>query len=149
VELYSITARDVALTASTAKTVLQLRTPSTRRARLVEWSVSFQGTSGSETPVEVLLQRQTSAGTGTGFTPVRFDPAAPAALSSAAVNFTAEPGAGDVLEALRVTPNGGTIVVPFSVIREERPIVPVSSYVGIVCRASYATQVTAYLVFEE
>jgi hypothetical protein len=148
-ELYTITATDVPLSAGTAKTVLQLRTPSNRRARLVEWSVSFDGTVGSNTPVKVELMRQTSAGTGTGITPVAMDAASPAALCSAAGNHSAEPGYGNRLEVLRLTPNAGLVVIPFSVIREERPIVPTSSFVGIVCTAAQAVNVTAYIIFEE
>jgi len=60
----------VALVGGTAKTVVQVATPSTTDIEVIAWSVSFDGASGTAVPVICqLLDGDVAASTGTAFTP--------------------------------------------------------------------------------
>jgi hypothetical protein len=142
---YVAVADGVALTAATPKTVLQIATPSTIRARVCEVVVGFDGVTASDAPVLVELVRQTSAGTGTAVTPLPLDPAAPASLPTALKNHSAEPSGPTVLRAWRVTPAGGLFVVPF--IGDEQPVVGASGWLGVRCTAAVGVNANAQLVY--
>jgi len=65
---YTITTQtNVSLTAATAKTIAAVSTPSTRRARLVGFSVSFDSVTGTDNSVlcEIVRSDATTAGTAT------------------------------------------------------------------------------------
>jgi len=147
--LYLAHHRGQALAASTAKTLVQLVTPATCRARLAEFGVSFDGVTASNPPVAVDLIRQTTPGTATAFTPVPFDPAATAADTSANVNATVEPTAGSILGSWLVTPAGGLLVVQFPL--DDEPVVGASGYLGlrVTPGAAIAANATAYLRWRE
>lgn len=137
-----------ALSASATKTLVQLVTGSTRRARIIELGISFDGITAA-TPVKCDLLLQTSAGTMSAFTPVTELSDGPAAIATAQVNATAEPTAGSIMRSWYVTPFSGLFVVQFPLGRE--PTLGVSARIGL--RAITATGVTpnasAYVVFEE
>jgi hypothetical protein len=93
----------VALTASTAKTALQIVAPSNQRLKLTNFSVSFDGTTNTATPVQVRVLRQTTAGTMSAATVVLVEKELSETIqSSAQYNATAEPTAGDVLRQFTV-----------------------------------------------
>lgn len=142
---YVTSADAVALTAATAKTVLQIATPANLRARVTEISVGFDGVTASNPAVLVELVRQTTAGTATAQTPAPIDPAAPASLVSSLRNHTAEPGSGTVIKSWRLTPVGGLLVIPFY--GDEQPVVGISSWLGIRCTASAVVNVNANINF--
>lgn len=144
---YSVRVADQALAAATAETLLQLGTPSTRRAKLCEWGVSFDGITAVDEPVLVELLRQTTGGTASAATEVPQDQADPAALVVAQSAFTVEPTAGDVLEAHRVTPNGGLIVKTYALLEE--PVMNVSAYLGLRVTAPDVVNATAYFIWQE
>jgi len=127
--LYLAHLRQQALTAATAKTLIQLVTPATCRARVVEVGVSFRGVTATDPPVTIDLLRQTTAGTMTAFTPVLWDPAATAADCTAQNNATVEPTAGDILSSWEVTPVGGLFVVQYPL--DDEPVVGASGRVGL------------------
>ncbi len=104
------TEADTSLTAATAKTVVQITTPSSRRCKVKEVSVSFNSTTTSDAPVLVQLVTKTTAGTGTARTPIAEDQVDPAALVSATVNHSAEGTTGVVLREWRITPVGGALI---------------------------------------
>ena len=115
---YTITTQtNVSLTASTAKTIAAVSTPATRRAKLVGVSVSFDSVTATDGSVLVEIVRSdgTAAGTATSRTPVAIDSAETAALCSGFVNYTAgnEPTTLTVVDEKRITPVGGTLIVPF------------------------------------
>ena len=115
---YTITTQtNVSLVANTAKTVAAVSTPSTRRAKLVGVSVSFDSTTVTDGSVLVEIVRSdgTTAGTATSRTPVAIDAAEAAALCSGFVNYTAsnEPTTLTVIDEKRITPVGGTLIEPF------------------------------------
>lgn len=128
-DCYEATAQDVALSGGTAKTVLQLTTPSTIRARLSMMELSFDGVTAGNTPVLVQLLFQTSTGTGTSITPNPMDPGAPASLVTAVKDFSVEPTAGTVIRPFRITPYGGLWNYPWA--ESERPYMPISTRVAL------------------
>lgn len=104
--IYSVTSEGEEAV-SAAETILQLRGATTTKAKLRGFSVSFDGTSATAEPVIVRLLRQTTDGTASAATEVKYDPDAPAAACTAFHSFTAEPTAGDVLFTVHVHPQGG------------------------------------------
>lgn len=110
--LYCVTVDAIALTAATAKSVLELATGANDRARIVQWSVEFDGTSATATPVKVEVGRFSAAvTTATSFTPMKLDAAEGAAAITAKHTATAE-GAGtfDAGEIHRVPPTSGMVL---------------------------------------
>lgn len=148
-EEYTVKFTDNALSAATAKTVALLATPSTRRLKVKEVSVSFDGVTAANTPVLIELARYTADGTGTAYTPVKNDPAAPAALCSAKVNYSAEPtiDTANVVANWRITPNGGayTEQLPLG----DEPMCAVSSWIGIRATAAQTVNISGYIKFIE
>ena len=64
-DLFGIAATsNVALSAATAKTVVQILAPSNHRVKITGWGVYFDGVSATAVPARVRLIRQASAGTG-------------------------------------------------------------------------------------
>lgn len=145
--LYSVVSKDVALTAATTKTLLQVVAGSTKRLKLVEFGVSFDGVTASAVPVDVDLLRQTSAGTASAATVVKLDEAEPAAIFTAQATVTAEPTAGDVLASWQVTPNGGVLVVQYAEGRE--PVVAASGRLAIRALAAAGVNVSVYAIVAE
>jgi hypothetical protein len=99
---------EIALTAATAKTCLQLVAAANHRVKLLGWGCYFDGTSTTAEPVQVRVLRQTTAGTMSALTPFkRDDSIADTLLTTAQHTASAEPAASDVLEALEVHPQQG------------------------------------------
>jgi hypothetical protein len=137
-DLYTVKSASTALSASTTKTLLQIITPSSIRARLANLHVSFDGsTAGQAILVELLTQ--TTAGTSTATPAINpTDPAAPASLVTAGSNHSAEPTAGIVELTRFVRPDGGSIDIPFYA--ERMPTIPISGRLGV--RVTTAVGVT-------
>jgi hypothetical protein len=138
-----------ALAAAATETLIQIVTGSTRKAKIKEWGISFNGTDATDEPVLVELLRQSTAGTSSALTMVQNDPDDPAIIATALQDFSAEPTAGDVLWSEYITPAGGfdRVQLPLG----EEIVVDVSSRIGL--RVTTATGVTptaaAYIKFEE
>jgi hypothetical protein len=145
-DIYTASADAVALAAATAKTVLQIAAPATIRGRVRELQISLDGVTAANPPGLVELLTQSTAGTMTAVTPAPHDPAAPASLVTAAKNATAEPTAGTVIKAWRLTPVGGVLVLPFG-FEEERPVLAASGRIGVRCTFSAIVNVNASLTF--
>lgn len=100
-------AEDVTLAASATETVLQLVAATNHRVKIIGWGVSFKGTKTQDEPIKVVLKRQTTAGTSSAGTVVKVDDSlAETMQSTSRITFTAEPTAGDELEAKNVHPQG-------------------------------------------
>ena len=138
---------EIALAASTVKTVLQLTAPANHRLRLLRMKVSFDGISPTAEPAQVRLLRQTSAGTMSSLNPVKQDNSlAEALLSTGASNATAEPTAGDVLDSVEVHPQSGyEVIYPYG----QEPMVGGSGRLGIDIQCPSVVNVRALLVYEE
>jgi hypothetical protein len=144
--IYVATVDAIALSAATAKTIIELATPATIRATLVQWWVEFDGTVASNTPVKVEVARITASGTGTAYTAKKYSDFAPAALVTVEHTSTAEPTYGDVLEIHRIPPTSG-IFIQYPLGREIQ--IPVSGFLGIRCTAAQTVNVTVGTVWEE
>ena len=138
---------EIALTAATAKTVVQLVAAANHRVKILGWGVFFDGTSTTAEPVQVRLLRQTTAGTMSALTPTkRDDSIADTLLTTAQHTATAEPTAGDLLEAIEVHPQQGyQVLYPLGV----EPIIGGGDRVGIECTAPAGVNVRATVLFEE
>lgn len=138
---------EIALTAATAKTVLQLVAAANHRDKLLGWGVFFDGTSTTGEPVQVRLLRQTTAGTMSALTPTkRDDSIADTLLTTAQHTATAEPTAGDLLEAIEVHPQQGyQVLYPMGA----EVIIGGGDRVGIECTAPAGVNVRATMIFEE
>lgn len=79
-----------ARTNTSAKTIIELRSATTIRPAIYDL-VSSSGATPADAAVEVYLQRTTTAGTSTSFTPIALDSGDPAALASSGFNHTVEP----------------------------------------------------------
>ncbi len=146
--VYRILTGDQSLTAATAKTVAQLVTGATRRAKILTVETAFSSVTSTEAPVLIELLLQTTAGTMSAATPAIVDQADPAAISTAQITATAEPTASTILWAERVTPVGGTAVFVFP--RDEQITMAVSTRVGLrMTSAASQSNVRAVVTFQE
>jgi hypothetical protein len=115
--------------ASTSKTMVQLVTPSTAQVRIIELSVSTTDTTTTDSPVEVILQRQTTAGTASAGTVSIDNVTTLAAGTTGQTNFTVEPVAGAVLRRWKIPINGGLVYCVWPYARE--PEMDVSTRLGV------------------
>lgn len=122
------TTSDVSVTTA-ATTILQLATPSTRRAQITEAWVSFNSTTATDVPGLVELIRATSNGTSSAMTAVADDVLDPAALCAGAITFTVEPTGPAVLTPFKQSPIGTTFVYQLPLGRYFQ--MKVSDFVGI------------------
>lgn len=142
-----------ALVAATAKTAIQLISGSTRIPTLCELGLSFNGVDPTKVPVLVELCSGTNgtAGTGTSFTPLllRGDPSE-AALATANINYSAEPGTLVVLKHWYVSPTAG-LLLQFPLGRELLGQTATAARKGLALRltAPDAVSYKAYFEFEE
>lgn len=136
----SATTAEIALSAATAKTVLQVTAPTNQRLQLKRWGIFFDGVSSTAEPVQVRLLRQSSAGTMTSLTPVLLSAGSETVQATAQHTATAEPTAGNVLDVAEVHPQGGyEVVLPFDQMIEiaggTRLGVEATAPAGVNCRA--------------
>jgi hypothetical protein len=137
---------EVALTAATAKTVLQIVAPTNQRLLVRRWGVFFDGTSGTAEPVQVRLLRQSTAGTMTSLTPVMLCAGSETVQTTAQHTATAEPTAGNILDIAEVHPQSGyEVVIPFDQVIE----VPGGGRLGVECTAPATVNVRAKIIFTE
>ena len=143
----SATTAEIALTAATAKTVIQIVAAANHRVKILGWGVYFDGVSSTAEPVQVRLLRQTTAGTMSALTPIKWDDSiADTLLTTAQHTATAEPTAGDVLEVKEIHPQQGyEKLYPLG----QEPIIGGGDRVGIECTAPAGVNVRAEVRFEE
>lgn len=137
---------EIALTAATAKTVIQVVAAANHKVKLLRWGVFFDGTSATAEPVQVRLLRQSTAGTMSSLTPTKQTTDSETVQTTAQHTATAEPTAGDVLDICEVHPQSGYEVV---LTPDNYIWVAGSGRVGIECTAPAGVNVRAKIVFEE
>lgn len=145
--IYSVRSINESVAAATAETLLQIVAPTNARVAIKEWGISFNGVTAADAPVDVDIMRQTTAGTASAFTPLKFDPDAPAARSTALTLFTAEPTASDILMTYQVTPTGGLFVIQYP--EGDEPIVVNGGRFALRVTAAQVQVATAYMLFKE
>lgn len=143
------TTTDVALVAATAKTILSYICASGIPARLIEFAVSFDGTSASAEPVtvEVCLSTQAGAGTSTSQSPVQSGGAPKTVSGTGARNFSAEPTVITTLKRYLVHPQAG-IVMQFPLGREPEQTTTADAIL-IRCTAPANVNAQGYIEIEE
>lgn len=148
-ETYSITVTAVALAAATAKTIIEIGTPSTGACRLIGLEVSFDGVTAAAVPVAVEVMKFAATGTGSAYTPLKMNGEAQnrAAVCTAKTSDTVEPASQTRVVGWKVSPYGGLWVYQWPLGREL--YLPPSSFFGIRCTAPAIVNVDANLTFEE
>lgn len=143
----AVAAADIALTAATAKTVLQLVAASNHRTKVLGWGIAFDGVSTTAEPVTVELKKQTTAGTMTALTPTKRNPADDETLQTTAQHTaTAEPTSTDQYDSTLVHPQQGVICwFPMG----QELIIPGGARLGMVVMAPANVNCRPYFVFEE
>jgi hypothetical protein len=139
---------EVALSAATARTVVQLVAPSNHRLRILRLGFFFDGVSVTAEPVQVRLLRQTSAGTMTALTLTKLDDSIADTLQATAQHSATgtEPTAGDVIDVWECHPQQGfERDYPLG----QEPIVGGGDRVGLEFTAPAVVNVRAKIVYEE
>jgi hypothetical protein len=147
---HTATVSGVACASAAAKTILQIVTGATHRAKVKSIEVSFDGTDSTKTPVLVELIRQTTAGTSSALTLVQDDEASAAPIATALQAFTVEPTAGAVLRKKYLSPAGGIYSYQWPL--GDEPSIDVSGRLGIrltTVAGSGTPNCCAELTFEE
>jgi hypothetical protein len=149
---YYIAWNSVALTAATAKTILELPTPSGAEIELCELMFGFDDTSAGNVKVE--FGTFTTTGTGTAATPQKFTQTSQAsAVTAAKVNDTVEPTGfsqgtlGGAMYPGLLLPL--PLILPFQWPLNEGLTIPVSINFGIRLTASVATNVMGWVAWKE
>lgn len=138
---------EIALTAATTRTVLQVLSASNIPLKVKGWGIYFDGTSTTGEPVQVELLRQTTAGSGSGsVTPVARNDESGTIQATAISGPTSEPTAGNVLDMAEVHPQSGYEVIypPGDEIE-----VPSGGRLGIRATAPANVNARAKIYFEE
>lgn len=149
-EVYGVTTgigTPIALAAATAKTVIEVAAPSTATCRLVQAAVSFDA-SAAAAGIKVEVVRYATTGTGTTYTPLKYngEGQARAALCTAKVNDTVEPGTPVPVECFYVPNTAGQFwQLPLG---RELYVAP-STLVGIRVTSAAVVNCAANLIFEE
>jgi hypothetical protein len=139
------------LTASTAQTAVQLKAASNQRVKVLGYGFYFDGTSNSAQPVQIVVQRQTTAGTATSATPKFVEKelsnsGGPTIQTTAQITFTAEPTYGDVLKTITVHPQlGYEYLAPLG----QEDIIQGGGYMGWTATAPASVDIRGYVKFEE
>lgn len=141
---------EVALTAATAKTVLQIKAPANQRVKILEWGVYSDGIDPLAAAVEVTLVRQTSAGTMSAVTVTKLTPGSETVQTTASHTATAEPtpspAGGNIMDVAEYHPQSGyEKILPMG----SEIILAGGEYAGIVCTAPAAVNVRPKIKFEE
>ncbi len=140
---------EVALTAATAKTVLQLLAPTNQRVKILGWGVFFDGVNTAAEPVQVRVIRQTSAGTMTASAGYAVSPVVETVQTVVSVAASVEPasstpsGIADVVECH--PQQGYEVKLPMG----QELILAGGGRIGIECTAPAAVNVRAKFFFEE
>lgn len=144
------TAGDVALTAATAKTIMNVINAANGLIRLTEIGVSFDGVSATAEPVTVELcsSTQATAGTaGSSPTPTQLRGPTRTVQATAGINYSAEPTVLTALKRWLVHPQTG-IVVQFPLGREPEQVTTADG-LCIRCTAPAGVNAQGYMEFEE
>jgi hypothetical protein len=94
----------------------------------------------------VELLRQTTDGTATASTKVRWDTDDPAPPWTAFHHFTAEPTSGEVLASYECPENGGQLILQYPLGREPMVAAATTSRIALRATPTQVCNVTGYLV---
>jgi hypothetical protein len=151
--IYSYSNFGTALVPNINKTLIQMSTAANTLAKLLAWSVSFNGIAAANTPVHVWIAEQTTAGTGTVRTkvPLKLGTTEPGQVVTVRTAYTAEPGyiAGTqkVYDEYFVYPSGGLLSVQF--MPEEQIEIGATSFLGLMVNAPQAVNAAFKFVWAQ
>jgi len=124
-------------TGTSLKTIMQIVAASNHRIVIPQISVSFEGVTVTDAPIQVDIYRQTDAGTMTSLTLVKDNDADDETIQTTAQHTaTAEPTKTDKLASKFVHPQGRADFGPFTVKGGGRIGVLVTAGVGVDCIVS-------------
>ena len=109
--LYTFTVKNVPISGSTARTVLEIVAP-TAKSRVKEWWAEFNSTNAAYEPVQVELTRGFVAFTGSAVTPSRYDGSdgVPTVLAYTSMSAATQEGTvGEAIEHHNIPPTSGII----------------------------------------
>lgn len=135
--------------ATGAKAALTIKSTNAR-VEILGFTVAFKGVTASDAPAIVQVLRFTSDGTTPAATPTPVEFQTPGRASDCTVGagvYSAEPTAGNIFFQTFLTPNGGTLWVPFS--RDERPQLEPAVRGGILINTAATVNATASLWWTE
>ena len=140
-----------ALTAATAKTIVNVIPSANRIATIVEFGVSFDGVTASAVPVlvELVSSSQGTSGTSTAGTINQIRGRLNTVGATAGVNYTAEPTTLTVIKQWLVTPYGGNLVIQFPLGREPEADATTNKGIAIRLTAPAAVNARGYIEFEQ
>ena len=137
---------EVALTAATGKTVVQITAPANHRVLVKRWGVFFDGTAPLNEPVQVTLKTQSSAGTMSSLTINKITPGSEIVQTTALQNATVEPTGVAVLDVAEVHPQSGyEVIFPLG----QEVILEGGQRIGIFVTAPQAVNCRSKIIFEE
>jgi hypothetical protein len=147
-------ARVAVATGTGLKTMLQIATPSTAEVKIIEWGISFDGSSAATPGSVELIQTDVAATSGTSLTPTLYgNPNGPASLCVGGTGATCfSPGTEGTITAVRSFGGGfiaGTnqFVQQFPLGRE--PMVPISKFLRIRVKFGASVNCYCYIVWDE
>lgn len=137
-----------AIGVATAETVIQLVTPSTRRARILEVSIGIKSVTSTDVAALVQLVRQSTAGTtGATITPRPHDDADPASLCTANITFSStEPTTSAIIKAWNVIVQSSIMVFNVS---GDCIQMPISGRLALTINSPQAQNVIASITWQE
>jgi hypothetical protein len=146
---YSVVIDGLALVAATAKTVIELGTASTDRAKLIEWWVDFDGVTSTAIPGKVEVGRATAAVTTATTATAEKRDAADGASTVVAKHSTTVEGAGTMTPywIKRIHPQGGSF--HYQAIDGSELVLAVSTFFRIRCTFAAAVNVTAGVIWQD
>ena len=143
---YVVTTGSTALTAATAKTMIELSTTANVPCEWIGADITFNGVTATAVPVTVDFCTYAATGTGTAYTPKRGGQAVGTAQTTAKINDTVEPTTPVVLFSWFIPPTSG-VMYQWPLGREL--FHNVSTLQGIRLTAPAAVNATVNLWFEE
>ena len=143
---YVVTTGSTALTAATAKTMIEASSSANQPPEWITAEISFNGTVPTNTPVTIDFCTYAATGTGTAYTAKRFGQAVGTAATTFKINDTVEPTTPTVLYSWLINPTSG-IWYPLPLGREL--FQAVSTVQGIRLTAPQAVNAIVNLTVEE
>src|SRR5438874_2015830 len=107
---YVITTGSTALTAATAKTVIEGTSTANEPVEWIALEITFDGVTATAVPVRVDICTYAATGTGSAYTPKKFGQAVGTAQSTWKINDTVEPTTPVILFSYFVPPTSGLVL---------------------------------------
>jgi hypothetical protein len=148
--IYKTTIGSQPVAAGTEETLIQIVTGTTRKVKILGWSVWCDGVTSTAVPGVVRLVRQTTAGTSSAGTNDPVDPDMPAAISTSLISFSGTmPTEGNNIERKFIHPQGGGYEKTWDITDPTAPVLDISSRVGISVNFAAAVNCLAEITWSE